>query len=411
MNLAKAKRKIISMFRLGKHSLNLDLIKRCAICPQDSKHADETRLDAAIDWLKRAQDISNCGGVPAGYSLTKGWLPLYPETTGYIIQTFAVCAKILERSDLLERAFKMGDWEISIQFPNGAIPGGWGINSYPIVFNTGQVVLGWNTLFSITGERRFIDAAKRACDWLIDMIDEDGCWWKHTYHNVPHAYNSRVAWALLQTNELCGEDKYKNAAKKNIEWVLENIIDHGYFKYMSFENEKPFTHNIAYTISGLVESIPYLPELEARILDAIIQPCDILFDKYLEKSRDRKEPKMLPARFDPHWNSYDRFSCLTGNVQFAQIFYALSKMTGKEKYRQAADALVEGVKTTQSINNQNPTIRGAIAGSFPIFGKYLRFTFPNWATKFFIDALLEKMFDKGISLKDFKSCQSSKAKI
>ncbi|MBC8072612.1 MAG: hypothetical protein IAG13_30100, partial [Deltaproteobacteria bacterium] len=32
--------------------------------------------------------------------------------------------------------------------------------------------------------------------------------------------------------------------------------------------------------------------------------------------------------------------------------------------------------------------RGAIKGSHPIWGGYSPFTYPNWATKFFVDALL-----------------------
>jgi hypothetical protein len=33
-------------------------------------------------------------------------------------------------------------------------------------------------------------------------------------------------------------------------------------------------------------------------------------------------------------------------------------------------------------------VRGALPGSYPIWGKYEPFAFPNWATKFFADALM-----------------------
>jgi hypothetical protein len=33
-------------------------------------------------------------------------------------------------------------------------------------------------------------------------------------------------------------------------------------------------------------------------------------------------------------------------------------------------------------------VRGAIKGSQPAWGAYSRLTFPNWATKFFVDAML-----------------------
>lgn len=405
MTINSAKRKLGSMLKLSRHSFNFGLIKHSFIGADNSKKDEKLHLESAIDWIIRAQDISNNGGVSAGYSLTKGWLPPYPETTGYIIQTFAICSEILNRKDLLERAIRMADWEMSIQFPYGAIPGGWGINSYPIVFNTGQVVLGWNTLYFVTGEKRFLEASIKASEWLISIIDDDGCWRKHTYNDIPHVYNSRVSWALLQLAELSGDDRFRKAATRSIDWILKNTTENGYFNYMSFSNEKPFTHNVAYTLSGILESMPYIQDRNGEILDKILRPSNTLIDKYILKNSEKKI--VLPARFDPNWESEDSFTCLTGNVQFAQIFYILSRITGDSKYGDAGDKLLESVKNTQSIYNKNPGIRGAIAGSFPIYGKYLRFTFPNWAAKFFIDAILEKMFGKSISLIEFNKIEIS----
>jgi hypothetical protein len=35
--------------------------------------------------------------------------------------------------------------------------------------------------------------------------------------------------------------------------------------------------------------------------------------------------------------------------------------------------------------------KGAIAGSAPIWGRYSMFEYPNWAAKFFADALMLKL--------------------
>jgi len=35
-----------------------------------------------------------------------------------------------------------------------------------------------------------------------------------------------------------------------------------------------------------------------------------------------------------------------------------------------------------------PHVRGALKGSHPLYGRYLFGTYPNWAVKFFMDALL-----------------------
>src|SRR6185312_12667928 len=46
-------------------------------------------LQAAAEWLARAQDATGCDGVSACYDAAKRtWTGAYPETTGYIIPTF-----------------------------------------------------------------------------------------------------------------------------------------------------------------------------------------------------------------------------------------------------------------------------------------------------------------------------------
>ena len=50
----------------------------------------------------------------------------------------------------------------------------------------------------------------------------------------------------------------------------------------------------------------------------------------------------------------------------------------------------------QNIQTNDTNIRGGISGSWPIDGKYHPYQYPNWAAKFFIDALLSlKKAEKG----------------
>ena len=91
----------------------------------------KTHLKAAIEWLCRAQDINGDGGVSAGWSFEDGWLPSYPETTGYIIETFLAAAGILNNMDLTARANRMIDWELSLQRADGAFPGHFGERGPP----------------------------------------------------------------------------------------------------------------------------------------------------------------------------------------------------------------------------------------------------------------------------------------
>ena len=45
----------------------------------------------------------------------------------------------------------------------------------------------------------------------------------------------------------------------------------------------------------------------------------------------------------------------------------------------------------QDIHTDDLNVRGAIKGSFPIWGRYAPMSFPNWPVKFFIDALTLRM--------------------
>jgi len=42
----------------------------------------------------------------------------------------------------------------------------------------------------------------------------------------------------------------------------------------------------------------------------------------------------------------------------------------------------------QDLDHPEPGVRGALKGSHPIDGQYMAYRFPNWAAKFFMDALM-----------------------
>ena len=55
---------------------------------KNAPNAIEAALSAAMHSLTEAQDITNYGRALAGLSLRNGCKAAYPETTGYIIETF-----------------------------------------------------------------------------------------------------------------------------------------------------------------------------------------------------------------------------------------------------------------------------------------------------------------------------------
>ena len=64
------------------------------------------------------------------------------------------------------------------------------------------------------------------------------------------------------------------------------------------------------------------------------------------------------------------------------------KANAARLYLNAALKLIDQTKATQPMRTSNLNIRGAVAGSHPIWGGYIRFGFPNWAAKFLADAIM-----------------------
>lgn len=91
----------------------------------DPSDLDRSRhLSEAMEWLKRAQDASVDRGVSYGVRFGQDFGVSYPETTGYVCRTFVEQEQLTCNPELLQRAIDMGDWEIAIQLPEGAVMGG-----------------------------------------------------------------------------------------------------------------------------------------------------------------------------------------------------------------------------------------------------------------------------------------------
>ncbi len=124
--------------------------------PDDGDLSLDRHLHEALSWLKRAQDAGTDRGVSYGVHFGQEFDLSYPETTGYICQTFVEQEELTGDEDLLDRAVAMGDWEIAVQLPEGAVMGGkFNLEPTPAVFNTGMVLLGWSALIRRTGLERF----------------------------------------------------------------------------------------------------------------------------------------------------------------------------------------------------------------------------------------------------------------
>ncbi len=347
-------------------------------------------LDAAMGWLCRAQDATGAGGVARSYSLRwqrlharRGWLAAYPETTGYIIPTFFDYAAFSGREEFRERAIRMAGWESELQMDSGAVQGGVvGFPPTPAVFNTGQVLFGWIRAFRETGEDRFVMSATRAAAFLIDAQEADGAWRRHgSRYARPgvNVYDARSAWGLAEVAEITGDDRYREAAARNLDFAMSRQRPNGWFADCCLDDDgRPLLHTLAYAMEGLLEAGVLLKE--PRYVNAARRAADALVTR-------QRQDGGLAGRFDSEWRPAARWSCLTGDAQTSMVWLRLFELTGDDRYFSAARRMNCFLISTQDLASKDQGVHGGIRGSHPIWGEYAPYEYPNWAAKFFADAL------------------------
>lgn len=345
-------------------------------------------VSEALAWIARAQDhsLSADGGVARHYCLVSGWSTSYPESTGYIVPTIIREARARGDADLLDRARRMLDWLVSIQMPGGGFQGGAVGDSpvVPVTFNTGQILLGLAAGVSEFGSA-YRPAMLAAADWLVQTQDSDGCWRKHA---TPFAafgektYETHVSWGLFEAARLERNRGYAEAAMRNLNWALSHQNSRGWFANCCLEDPlNPLTHTIGYVLRGLLAGYEFSGD-----------------HRILERARTTAEGILtalhpdgfLPGRLDSNWRGTVSWACLTGTVQIAACWLLLYRATGDVRFREAGLAANQYVRSMVRVDGPAET-RGAVKGSFPVSGGYVKFQYPDWACKFFIDACsLEK---------------------
>ena len=373
--------------------LDGELLKLYFRKPRVANNTLEDHLRAGIQWLCRAQDAFDDGGVARSYSLAyhrgfqkKGWMPSYPETTGYIIPTMFDYAHFADEQEIHDRAIRMADWECKVQMENGAVQGGT-IDQVPspAIFNTGQVIFGWIRAFQETRKEKYLQCAMKAGEYLVEQQDEDGAWRRFLSNYASskmnfYTYNTRTAWALLMLSAIDGGITYRNAAIRNIEFALNHQSDNGWFESNCLNDpSQPLLHTIAYCIRGILEAGILLDN--NHYVDSARKAAEALI------SRQRSDGS-LAGRFNDRWEPTVPWSCLTGDAQISIIWGRLFQITGEIHFLYAMKKINRFLDSVHLVRTKNENIYGGICGSHPIYGKYGRYEILSWAVKFYLDALL-----------------------
>lgn len=347
-------------------------------------------LAEAIDWLTRAQDATSDDGIARGFSLIwnpyfreSGWQPSYPETTGYIIPTLYTAARWRAQSELASRATRAARWEIEIQLASGAVQGGViGQTPAPAIFNTGQVMLGWIAALEETGDEIFEHALRRAADFLLSA--ERGGEWIHGNSTFARsdttAYNARTGWALAEAGQLLHDPRYTSSAARVLRRVAHIQHDNGWFPECCLNDpNRPLLHTIAYSMRGLLEG--------GRVLgdERLIRAAALTGRSVMQVVRP---DGWIAGRLDSKWRAVAPYSCLTGDAQIANNWLRLAAITGDRSWLEKVEPVLSFLKQRQNSTSPIGGVRGAIAGSWPLYGEYGRYEMLSWATKFFADALM-----------------------
>jgi len=347
--------------------------------PETTRH--DRHLDAAAAWLKAS--IKVCAGRASSkaYRFPRGWMPPYPETTGYIIPTLLNLADETGDPDYHAMAVRLSHWLTTIQREDG------GYSAYALgsgkdadVFDTGMILLGFNAMQHHAPDPTIARAATKAAAFLREAMDDDGAFRRHVSHDMLHSYNVRSAWALVAHGKIQDDQHAIDAGLKNVDWTLSQQRTNGFFDNNGFKpGGDANTHGTAYVLRGLLQV--HLLTGRPDILDAVLLSAAALRDKLATEG-------WLAANFGPDWAFRSRHVCLTGCAQLAIVFIRLAALTQDLTFIAPAERLIAQVAATQNIKAPRVVDFGGIAGSYPIYGAYAPLQYPNWATKFMIDALL-----------------------
>lgn len=355
--------------------------------PPDLSGVCHRVLTNAMTWVESAHEATGRQGVSAGYDLVQGWLPTYPETSGYLIPTMLRAATTLGRPDIAMRAREIGHWLRGLQAPNGAFPGGVGIDGPPVVFDVGQIMLGLVALWRTTGDPDLLESAARAGHWLARAQQDDGSWLSHL--GFANTYSARVTWAAGQVWQATGDRAHLSCVERSLHWILAQVGADGWIDRMAFGADRvPWTHNIGYTLRGLLRCGDLTSdELGARCVEAATA-CALR----LAQLRTPLYP-LLPGEIGPGFQPAASYACLTGDAQMVTVWLDLARRRGDDGLRSRCAEVLRRLAELQVYQPIEPAAVGALPGSWPLTGGFEPLAFPNWATKFLADAALDVMDD------------------
>jgi hypothetical protein len=281
----------------------------------------------AINWLKKAQDLSPDDGISAYYDAHLGlWFPSYPEVSGYCIPT------LIEAGEE-DRALRVSRWLRRKQLVNGSIPMGYWNSNVSMVFDTGMALLGWIRAQEVEYDARTQESIDKAVQFLEAQ-------WQEGVGNYLPSHLVRVCWPL----QLVGSKEVPFM----LDFYEEQLNDNDWPKHCEDgEPDNPLSHFIVYVGRAFYET--GREDVARRIA-----------------SRMGAVPE---GRYNSDWESGADFICIPAVSQAAILFEKL----GMKKKAQRGRNYLQTLSAPWSTD--------------PIESSYLPHAQLSWSAKFIADAL------------------------
>ncbi|MBN1458136.1 MAG: hypothetical protein JXA57_01280 [Armatimonadetes bacterium] len=361
----------------------------------------EVAYQRAASWLLRSFRVNDCRGSSAWSSRAfhplRKWSYPYPETTGYIIPTLYdyLTGQPPDKSEMVDCIDRTMHWLLELQLDSGGFPGGHyvGAGEFYIstsdyllhrsrvpaasVFNSGQILRGLLRHYRETGDRDTLLSIRACAGFLLGCVKKDGTWTLDAYAGSSSpSYFAYVVPPLLAARQLLADDSYvleqALAALRCVagrQSAATAFIDATGFG----ARNTAFTHTVAYTLSGLLESAQLLGPEGDEFADGAVRSLECI-RRLL--STDRRRP--LPGMLGPGWNADRSFQCVTGDCQIAGCFLDAFERCHDQAFLEAAILLCRAATASQSAS-------GGFPGSRPTWGRYMTLRHPNWVAKYYMD--------------------------
>lgn len=343
-----------------------------------SKEEWQSRAVASLGWLIRSIEATGRKGSSHIFSRWRypisGWHLGYPETTGYIIETLLDYDSHFPELQLQAYAFDCGKWLLTQQLADGSFPALLAGNKTPSFFNSGMIAFGLLRLQQLQYEPTRKKAMSKLAFWVQNQLNNP----EHFSEMVP-SYYSRAFWGFALLAHHLENKTLEMKLKETVLHLSKKIKENGAVTDWGFEaKDRAFTHTIAYTWRGFLELSNIWHEKDC------IEICKVFLQK-LEFETEKKP--FLAGDYDTEWNGSYRYRCVTGQAQCSLIAFRMFDITGDKEYFELGKKLMYAIIDDQKVGGFDPQLNGAIPGSVPLWGPYMRGKYPNWAVKFYLDGL------------------------